>query len=386
MSDDLKEKLRDYADGKLSLEEKAKIEREIDKLETYQAFIEEELSRGKPSDGAKNNPEDDVKKETQIINKAKWKARLHNAFTALAIMMIGTFLCGILSALFYGSGDPDRGTIYRDVVESAIAVTEPNMLVRGSGTSVNPFFTMDFTGNLQKEIGSEMVDVGEVKISFLFNQVRYPERTMRINHEGTWPFRYPKSDAGPGDEWDRLQKLPEGTVAEAYLSFNRFFSTNEVLKKFQDKNMEPVWFAVDTGFDDAEKPFASIIGFPYQPIWHPDDMVVTNRTYEKKGLFTRVISESGASPTVEAYGSADIREENFTKTLNLLQKYEKMANLVVQGGQLRLTERINYINKNGMRIYGIVVTGPTKEILKLKRENWITTVHVGEVRLWNWSR
>lgn len=307
--------------------------------------------------------------------------------TALAIIVLGTIVCGIITGIFYSAGDPNRVTIYRDVIQSAVAVTEPNLLVRGSGNSVGPFFSMEFKGSLQKEIGSEMIDAGTIQTSFLFNQIRFPERNMTLTHDGTWPFSYPASTTVLNRDWAKLEKLPEGTVAEAYLSFDKFYTTGDVLNKFKDKNMQPVWFVVDTGFDDVDThSMASFIGFPYQPIWHPDDMTVTNRTYEKKGLFMRVVSESAASPAVEAYGSADLRNENFMKTLALLQKFEKIANRIVLGGDLRISERIKYLQKNGVKIYGIVVTGPSKEILKLKNEPWISGIHLGEVRLWNWNR
>ncbi len=378
MSDDFRKKLSDYAQGRLSAEEKAEIEREIEKLEEYQRFLDEDL-------GSREEP--DTKKEAGIITRAKWKARIHNALTALAIIFAGTVFSGIVTTIFYTAGEPDRMSVYRDVVQSTIAVTEPNLMVRGGGTGVNSFFGMDLKGQLRKEIGSESVDAGEIQMSFFFNQVRYPERRMLLDSDNTWPFRYPTSSHPMDSEWGKLDKLPEGTVAESFLSFKQFFSTGEVLKKFADKNMNPVWFVVDTGFDDPEAHrSASIIGFPYQPLWHAGDWTVTNQTYKKIGLFNKVVASSASAPTVEAYGSADLRNENFIKTLELLRNYEEIANRAALAGDLRIAERIDYLNKHGVRIYGIVVTGPSKEILKLREEDWIAGMRLGEVRLWNWEQ
>ena len=49
-----------------------------------------------------------------------------------------------------------------------------------------------------------------------------------------------------------------------------------------------------------------------------------------------------------------------------------------------LEDRIAYMKENGVNMFGVVVTGPTKEILKLKDEQWVGGMKVGEVRLWNW--
>lgn len=385
MSQDFKNKLRDYADGKLSPEESTEVKREIDKMEAYQTFLEEELIASRPPGNSRVNGADISKSDVRIILKAKWMARLHNALTALAIIIFGTVLCSIITAIFYSTGDPDRSSVYRDVVQSTIAVTEPNLLIRGNGTGINPFFSMDFKGNLKKEVGGEMVDAGTIQTSFLFSQVRYPDRSRTLNRNGTWPFSYPESANVLNSDWAKLEKLPEGTVAEAYISFDEFYTTGDVLNKFRDKDMQPVWFVVDTGFDNVDtNTMASFIGFPYHPIWHPEDMMVTNSSYEKKGMFFKV--ESGTSPAVEDYGSAEIRNENFMKTLTLLNKYEKIANRVALGGNLKISERIKYLQKNGIKLYGIVVTGPSKEILKLKSEPWVAGIHLGEVRLWNWNR
>ncbi len=52
----------------------------------------------------------------------------------------------------------------------------------------------------------------------------------------------------------------------------------------------------------------------------------------------------------------------------------------------KLDERIGYLQKNGVRLYGAVITGPTKELLKLQREPLITDPFVGQTDWWNWDQ
>jgi len=61
-----------------------------------------------------------------------------------------------------------------------------------------------------------------------------------------------------------------------------------------------------------------------------------------------------------------------------------MANKIAGMGGLKIQERIDYLNQNGIGIYGAVVTDPSKEILKLRNEAWIKGFNLGEVRFWNW--
>ena len=390
LSDEFKEKLQNYAKGNLSPEEKAEFELELKKLEEYQVFLEAELEDNGPQETQKkpDNPEGFTdKKEAWIIKKAKWKARVQNALTALSIVFIGTILCSVITAIYYSTGNPSKIEVYRDVVRSTIAITEPNVQLRSGGTSVKPFFNMELKGELQKKIGSDEVNAGEIEMSFLFSQASFPNTNKLLDSTKTWPFVYPTSTNQLNSDWEKLEKLPEGTVAEAYLSFDKFYPTDQVLQKFKGRDMRPVWFVVDTGFDDVTTlATASFIGFPYEPLWHHDDMTVTSHTEQKGWLFGKTVLESAGSPSVEEYGSAKLRNENFLKTLELIKKYEKIANRIAPLGNLKIAERIKYLNSHGVKMYGIVVTGPSKEILKLQKESWVAGVYLGEVRLWNWER
>lgn len=388
VNEELKEKLRNYADGKLSPEEKDQLEQDFKKIEEYDLLLEDEMNSEKIPFAQETPPAPVDNKGAGIIKKAKWKARLQNALTAVGIIFLGTILCTILSAIYYSSGNPDRIDTYHDIVESTLAVTEPNLRLRTNSIDTGSFFSIDLQGKLTKQIGRYEYNVGEFTVSFLLNQVGFPERKKEIDDLISIPFNYPGTPAQTNQsDWAKLDKLPEGTVSEVYLSFDRVYSTDEVLQKFSDKDMQPVWFAVDTGLDNwpEYRPPNTFMGFPYHPVWLKNEMTTINQNVEKKGWFLKVVSKSFSSPVLETYGSADLRNQNFLNTLNLLKEYEKMANRIAGKGDLRLQERIDYLNQNGIGIYGAVATGPSKEILKLKNEPWISGIIVGEVRFWNWS-
>jgi len=106
----------------------------------------------------------------------------------------------------------------------------------------------------------------------------------------------------------------------------------------------------------------------------------------EKGMWDyKVVTETRSSPDIDSYGDGKIRTENFMKNLRILQEYEEIANEVTPFGDLDLNNKISYLENNSVRIYGLVITGPSKEILKLKEEEWVTNIKVGEVRFWNWK-
>ncbi len=388
MNEEFKKKLKDYKDGKLPENEVNELERELEKLEIYQSVIEEDLQDSSQRTDREESDLHDEKRQGMILKRCKWKARIQNALTAIIILFALTVIFSILSNVFYFTGSPDRSETYRDVVESTIAITHPNIRARG-GAEVNPFLSMKMEADLYKQVGSEALKTGDMLMNFLLGKAGYPEYEWLSGQYDSYAFLYPGTAKVEGDDdWDKLEILPEGSVVEAYLSFNRFFETDEILQKFKDRDMKPVWLAVDTGFDDySDKNKLSAhypVGFPYQPLWHHNDWTVKEQTEEKKWPLWKEIMRSAEAPSVEPYGSGEIRNKNFVDTLLLLDKYEDISNRIATGGKLNIKERLEFIDKHGVRIYGMVVTGPSKEILKLREEDWISKIQTGEARLWNW--
>jgi hypothetical protein len=261
------------------------LEQDFKKIAEYDLLLEDEMNSEKIPFAQETPPAPVDNKGAGIIKKAKWKARLQNALTAVGIIFLGTILCTILSAIYYSSGNPDRIDTYHDIVESTLAVTEPNLRLRTNSIDTGSFFSIDLQGKLTKQIGRYEYNVGEFTVSFLLNQVGFPERKKEIDDLISIPFNYPGTPAQTNQsDWAKLDKLPEGTVSEVYLSFDRVYSTDEVLQKFSDKDMQPVWFAVDTGLDNwpEYRPPNTFMGFPYHPVWLKNEMTTINQNVEKR--------------------------------------------------------------------------------------------------------
>ncbi|GIO25828.1 anti-sigma factor [Ornithinibacillus bavariensis] len=381
MTDDFKRKLEDYEKGVLSESEMDEIEKELEKLETYQEYLEENTSE-ESTDYRMNE-----QKQRKILRLSKWKARFQTAFTALGILILLTIVSSVLTSVYYGWGKPDRSEVFRNIIDYTLTVTNPYGYYGSTDINVKPFFGLEANRDFKKVIGDENVVVGEMKVNYIFSLMGYPENEYygRLSQEGP-AFVFPGVEEAGSSDWDQLEKLPEGTVVSAYVSFSNLLDTEKVFQLFSQKNMELIWFAVDTGFEENDKFNEGIIhdpiGFPNFPIWHEDDMILESRE-ESKGFIGGTVSESYSSPEYEE-GNASLLHQQFYKTLNFLQEHEKKADKIIFG-KLRLKDRIAYLEKNGIHHYGVVITGPTKEILTLKDEKWISNLVVDEVGFWNWG-
>ena len=370
LSEDFRETFKNYIDGKLPEKKKKEFEAELERLEEYQAIIDENIGDAEEETTIENKTS--IINQAKLLRRSKWKARFQNALTAIGIIFIITFIgwfsmftCKLLTQRYYNSGN-HKVQIYQDVVSSLVAVTQPNVRVRSNMGNSGTFFTLNIKTELSKTVGREDIKAGYMNMKFSFDKVKYPDRKWDLNQGPNHTFLYPNPSKWKGyaTDWKKLEILGEGTVVEAFISLDKFYETEEILQKFKDKELSLLWFAVDTGADaiveDRPNFMTYSLGFPTNvPVIHGED--------------------------IEFYSSGKLRNENFITTLGLLKKYESIADTLVLNSKLDLQRRLDYVNKNGVKIYGVVVTGPSKEILKLKDEQWITNMRTGEVMLWNWN-
>lgn len=366
MADDMQEfqqKLRNYADGNMTEEEQAAFERELEKMETYQTFLEAELGEH-PSTLASSDRSSalydlDERSERRILFRSKWKSRLTSGFFNVLFVLLAIASVQLVTLIFYATGGQydNRANDNRDVIVTTIETTEPNLYVDEQQIDVRtrPFFTLDTRMDLYKQIGRDPEPVGEFEMRFVLNEPQTPHRNLIIAPPPEIPtgktieFAYPTAgtqlDLKKG--WERLAKLPEGTVAEAYVSFQDFVSPNQVPPLFEDAALTDLWYAVDTG---VEKEFA----------------------------------EEYALATPVGYRAQTKTPDDFKKDLRVLADHAHLAEDVARAKELYLDQRVAYVEQNGVRLYGVAVTGPTKEILKLQQHPNVRGIQIGEVRLWNW--
>ncbi|WP_100374279.1 anti-sigma factor [Bacillus sp. FJAT-45037] len=348
------------------------------------------------SDEVKCNSEDTALEKEENTNERvqhsrlrrnKWFTRLKTVFAAFGLLLLFLVVSSVVSAIYHSWGEPERVEVTRQIIDHTLTVSEPYGEYGGTSAQGGFFFNMEFTRDIQKKVGNEVVKVADFKVTSFFSQLRYPERTYYGKQSQNQPaFTYPGYDRGMSD-WERLRNLPEGTVVTSYLSFSELLETSDLFANMSGKDVEVSWLAVDTGKEQNDEWYGGIIfdpiGFPNSPIWHEDDFIVDYREETKGFLFGKVISEGASSPTYQE-GDVETLHQQFMKTLLFLEAHEKQSERVYSGRQLGLADRIHYLEVEGIKHYGMVVTGPTSEVLALEEEEWIEAMEIDEVELWNW--
>ncbi|MEC0665949.1 anti-sigma factor [Priestia flexa] len=364
-----------YKDGTLTDAEVEELERHTEECDECMNYLQNLLDEEEIQPVTASSTFDQEKAKRSMI-RAKWRQRFTNVLTVLSAFILLWLGGSFLSAIYY-SFTP-KGEYLRTVDKAAIESALPNIYVQNSRTETKPFFRLQNEYTLYKEIGQAQKSVGQYTFHHLFERVTNVDKNFLNDHYNMkLSFAYPErvkkeKDASfyqkwSNETWGALDQLPEGTVSEIALSFDQAYTMEEIEEKLSStlsSDISTVWYALDTGYEakgsDTSNPLVDLtssFGFP---------SMLELPFYEEKETFTD--------------------EERVVQLLKLLADNERTVQQIrwMNPDELQLTNRYKFVKKNGVKIYGIVLTGPTKELLKLKNEPSITYSSLGEVELWNW--
>ncbi|MGI6554621.1 MAG: anti-sigma factor [Bacillota bacterium] len=373
---DIEKKWQEYLDGTLSGDEEEKIEAHIKNCTNCNKRLNRELEN-EPTFGYDTDGPLDASKEARILKRAKWKSRISNAVSAVLLVLAITILSGFLSGLYYGLGEPNRVENAVRVSQMVTELTMPNVFPRSGGSRVKTFFRMESSFELQKQIGREQYTIGHLETKMIFDRMNVVRKWANGSLDLKLYFVHPEGGerSGVDDTWGTLEILPAGTVSEMAVSFDKLYSLDEVYGIFSGYDVDLLWFPVDTGVetDQGNGPLLSVVdnlmGLP---------QFAHTLEYEPG---------SGGNFSLQDEGDSEKKEAAFIRGLEFLLEHENWAKKAYRGREeeLMLKERLDYVQKNGLKVYGAVITGPTKELLRLKGVKEIKYPVLGETTWWNWQ-
>ncbi|MCS0670563.1 anti-sigma factor [Cytobacillus firmus] len=250
---------------------------------------------------------------------------------------------------------------------------------------LTPFLTQKISYPISRQIGRESQTIGEIHIEkrLLNSYSTLTIQKYEPQNENIYRFSLPEnpnsgkklSAEGKPDVWASLEKIHEGTVAEMAFSTQSFMEPEELLNLLKPYDLEVLWMPLYTG-----------------------ELKEFQTGYDSGGNsieLTSIYGLTGGREAGEDYMSEsklalneEFMEENkklMLQQMETLLKNESQSYYENFLGLDHLKERHQYLQKNGFTVYGAVVTGPVKELLKLKEEKQIRAPYLGEVDYWNWE-
>lgn len=252
--------------------------------------------------------------------------------------------------------------------------------------SVNTFGTHRLSYNLVKRIGLKEVVLGEAHVTKrLANQLSTIDYIHPgLQHLDYFTFFLPKdprtnerlSAHENPDVWETLAMLPEGTVAELAFSTPKLMKPEEVLNQLRDYDIHILWMPLYTG------EFVSFTPYSYGK---SDDVLMVGDVIGLTGGIDRdeQYHESLQYHYLDQTSLKDSQQLMLKNMAELLEQSTSYYEYFLGLGHLQ--EKYDYLEDEGFLVYGAVVTGPVKELLKLQQSEIVRGEQLGEIELWNWE-
>ncbi|WP_421382083.1 anti sigma factor C-terminal domain-containing protein [Bacillus salacetis] len=175
--------------------------------------------------------------------------------------------------------------------------------------------------------------------------------------------------------WTTLEKVHEGTVAEMAFSTTEFMEPIELQKTLENYDLQVLWMPLYTG---EMKEFKAGYGSS------GNDMQLTGVYGLSSGREHDGDYMSQSQMLLDSRHMEELQQAMLESMKTFLEEesegyYDSFLGLD------HLQERYDYLKKEGFTVYGAVVTGPVKELLKLKDIEGIHGVQVGGMEYWNWD-
>lgn len=324
------------------------------------------------------------KKEKRILRRYRF-VLTYRILRVLMILGFCYFVYLLTLNIIYDS--TAKGNKLNTYASLAVDWTYPGLssdFHRKNRTEISPLWTQHATVTLTRTIGKEQVYAGDlhVKKPFItsFTQKQYD---ILPNLEPKFSFYLPYhpvhgQSLGANERkgvWETLDRIHEGTVADLAFSTKDYYTPEEMFKLLADFDVDFQWMALYMGEMVEFKP--NLLGSSSNTL----SVQPWGLTHGKSvGEDYHVIAVQYLGPA----NSVEVQSRMLQNMERIYTEDPKLVEMVFQ--DTHFEKRLNYLKEHGFQVYGAVVTGPVKELLRLQELDEIQGVQLGEITYWNWSR
>ncbi|CAM3352986.1 MULTISPECIES: anti sigma factor C-terminal domain-containing protein [Saccharibacillus] len=415
MTESFKRKLQAYQNGTLPGEERAELEAELEKLEAYQAYLDELMEDDSEPDRLADRAEEDGsgsretaegrksgfgenerlrrKKERRIIRRAKWKSRGITALVTLIVLGLVFGGSGLFTHYYYTQREVGpTAQALREVNEQALGLivetTMPNRYLMPNGGDPGLLFDLTISGRVQHVWGSEGVSEKEIRQDYRFGRIRDTRITSLNGASDLYSKRFATADEGrlwlPGGSdrkqeearnagvWQTLSDLPKLTVSELYVSLDREYGQQELDRKFWGLRVAPRWFAARSGQEWAGLDSYTVMDAegntkPAQPEDYLN-LYVHNPVGANGGMGASYIPvRSETNGEYLKHGALSWK----SGLVEALRRVAQSPEVAASVSPVDFASAAAEVEANGSKVYGVVVTGRSEELAKLQNEPWM---------------
>lgn len=248
--------------------------------------------------------------------------------------------------------------------------------------SLSPSLKQTVTTKVYRQVGKWSVITGELHAEkSLFGEIRYSiKEDKKYLNENMSPYIgfplsmiYGGSDTiriGEEPGMERLGHIEDGFVAEMWFSFAKGMTPKQAMDVLSEYDLWVTGMAVYSGERKDVK--VSIYSYTNDTAYLPHLTLRPLVTFHENGM------AGGESLSLTKQDIA-LAEEQLMKDLEWLTSHVNYYSVNED------EQRLSYLKRNGIQVYGATVTGPVRELEKLKQVPEFRRFGLGRVEVWNWD-
>ncbi|WP_208920163.1 anti sigma factor C-terminal domain-containing protein [Paenibacillus uliginis] len=314
------------------------------------------------------------------FNRMIWRTRVKMLVNAASAMLLLFLLYTVyISAIhIYFDTTDVRGKFIRSIItvvelhEDGVKVEKP----ANPTIEVTPFLTQKTTLKLYRDVGKWQVITGEIRVKqSLLGKLTYSiENTgAYMNNDSQAAFILPSSIMFDKNDLEQLRKIEDGNVAELSFSINTLMSPEQLMEMLDSYDIAVTGMPVYAGeLKDFDTPHT---------VGGGTDYYVPHLTLRPMSVF----EENNKLSMWQLYFSAEDKGRMSEHIDYMMSDLNWMTTNIRYYGVDQDKQRLAYLQKNGVQVYGATVTGPVRELEKLKEQPEFREFRLGRIEVWNWE-
>jgi len=318
---------------------------------------------------------DNIIDKRKILKKTRFKFNM--AILRVVIITLG-ILYLILTTPFIAyqiRGSMGRENQFRALID-IIQFTQPDKINMWANSFESYSFSETLKIGVRPVIGHSYGEqfIYETKMSFITGKVTAP---VHIGANFIHPdlFKNASFDSMKDKEKQReiLRKNSDNTVATVDYSLKKTISLKDVENLIGNYDVEVCWMAVEAGIENLQ----------------PKNLYMENQQVYQWGIPSKLFSIGNAESSEFKKGNVQEYEKSILNELKWLDENKNILKpdkqlLKVNGINNSVEEKASYILKNGIKVYGLRITGPSSELIKLTDQIDPCIMILVDMDFWNW--
>lgn len=386
MNNDFQEKLQLYKEGKLSQNEVAEIECEIDKFTAMMDYLSdddkvflEELTQQIPTgNGEKNNPTKLLKRR---VNLRIILTSTISVFTGLILFMFLYFTTSkIVTSIF--ALDYKEAFVKRAAISQLVQMFHPQYEWHGSGSDISPFAQQNIRVSLDNTVGNTLIKETELKVKFSFGRPVRSEASVDSQLLQMEDFSLLDSDEAnpnPIPDFTILEKASQGTKAKIFIKFNKALTPQQLKEHFinqiSTEETNPLKFTPLAAMA-SDYILANPSYFSFTPFYPFNKSTNNYAKYFEANHLKQIRYENMDD---------DAHSQSFIGNLYLIKNNKKLLQVMYFDDMFEnanIDDTIKQVEKNGVKYVGMYISADSKELLKLKGNSLIYGIQVENIVVW----